>query len=165
MQVGFVGLGAMGLPMTRHLVEAGHDLTVASRSRGPIDAALAFGAKEGNGPREVVETSDVTILCVPNSLDVVEVLDAAMPALDDSKLVVDTSTIDPEVERAQHARVAATGARYLEAHSPVARRSPKRARSPSWSVVTRSPSTPPDPRSSPTPDTSSTSAVPPWVRW
>jgi len=33
MQVGFIGLGAMGLPMARHLVEAGHQLTVASRSR------------------------------------------------------------------------------------------------------------------------------------
>ena len=37
----------MGLPMTRHLVEAGHHVTVASRSRGPIEAALAFGARRG----------------------------------------------------------------------------------------------------------------------
>jgi 3-hydroxyisobutyrate dehydrogenase len=115
MQVGFIGLGAMGLPMTRHLVEAGHDVVVASRSRGPIDAAIAFGAAEGSDPRAVVEASDITILCVPNSPEVVEVLDAAMPALGDGKLVVDTSTIDPEIERAQHDRVGATGARYLEA--------------------------------------------------
>jgi 3-hydroxyisobutyrate dehydrogenase len=115
MQVGFVGLGAMGLPMTRHLVEAGHDVTVASRSRGPIESALGFGATEGDGPRGVVDASDVTILCVPNSPEVVEVLDAAMPALNASKIVVDTSTIDPDVERAQHERVNATGARYLEA--------------------------------------------------
>jgi len=115
MPVGFVGLGAMGLPMARHLVEAGHEVTVASRGRGPIAAALAFGAKEGDGPRAVVEASGVTILCVPNSPDVAEVLDAALPGLDDTKIVVDTSTIDPEVERAQHERVAATGARYLEA--------------------------------------------------
>jgi 3-hydroxyisobutyrate dehydrogenase len=115
MRVGFVGLGAMGLPMTRHLVEAGHDVTVASRGRGPIDAALGFGATEGDGPRGVVDASDVTILCVPNSPEVVEVVDAATPALTDGKIVVDTSTIDPEVERAQHERVAAAGARYLEA--------------------------------------------------
>ena len=55
----------MGLPMARHLVEAGHDVTVASRSRGPIDAAVGFGATEGDGPRGVVAASDVTILCVP----------------------------------------------------------------------------------------------------
>ena len=52
---------------------------------------------------------------MPNSPEVVEVLDAALPALGAGKIVVDTSTIDPEVERAQHARVAATGAGYLEA--------------------------------------------------
>ena len=115
MRVGFVGLGAMGLPMTRHLVEAGHDVTVASRSRGPIDTAVGLGAKEAEGPRAVLDASEVTLLCVPNSPEVVEVLDAAMPAIGDGKIVVDTSTIDPEVERAQHERVTSAGARYLEA--------------------------------------------------
>jgi 3-hydroxyisobutyrate dehydrogenase len=115
MNVGFIGLGAMGLPMTRHLVDAGHDVMVTSRSRGGIEAAAAAGATEGNGPRGVVGASDVTILCVPNSPDVVQVLDAALPALGEGKTVVDTSTIDPDVERAQHERVNATGARYLEA--------------------------------------------------
>jgi 3-hydroxyisobutyrate dehydrogenase len=115
MRVGFVGLGAMGLPMTRHLVEAGHDVTVASRSRGPIETAVGFGAVESDGPRRVVAASEVTLLCVPNSPEVIEVVDAAMPALGDGKIIVDTSTIDPDVERAQHERVTAAGARYLEA--------------------------------------------------
>ena len=35
MRIGFIGLGAMGLPMAGHLVAAGHEVTVASRSRGP----------------------------------------------------------------------------------------------------------------------------------
>jgi 3-hydroxyisobutyrate dehydrogenase len=114
-RVGFVGLGAMGLPMTRHLVEAGHDVTVASRSHGPVETAVGFGAVEGDGARSVVDASDVTIVCVPNSPEVVDVVDAVMPVLRDGKIVVDTSTIDPEVERAQHERVTATSARYLEA--------------------------------------------------
>jgi 3-hydroxyisobutyrate dehydrogenase-like beta-hydroxyacid dehydrogenase len=101
--------------MTRHLVEAGHEVTVASRSRGPIDTAVGLGAVEGDGPRAVVEASEVTILCVPNSPEVVEVIDAALPVLGADKTLVDTSTIDPEVERAQHERVNATGAKYLEA--------------------------------------------------
>jgi 3-hydroxyisobutyrate dehydrogenase len=115
MKVGFIGLGAMGLPMTRHLIDAGHDVTVTSRSRVPIEMAEAAGATEGDGPAGVVAASGVTILCVPDSPDVVKVLDAALPALDAGKIVVDTSTIDPDVERAQHERVGATGARYLEA--------------------------------------------------
>ena len=115
MRIGFIGLGAMGLPMAGHLVAAGHDVTVASRGRGPIDAAVAQGAADGGSPLGVAEASDVIILCVPNSPEVVEVIDAMLPALGAGKTVIDTSTIDPEVERAQHARVAETGARYLDA--------------------------------------------------
>ncbi len=115
MRIGFVGLGAMGLPMTRHLLDAGHVVTVASRGRSPIEQAVSAGAVEGDGPAAVVAASEVTILCVPDSPDVVAVLDAALPALGSGKIVVDTSTIDPDVERAQHARVAATGAGYLDA--------------------------------------------------
>ena len=115
MRIGFIGLGAMGLPMAGRLVAAGHELTVASRSRGPVDAAVALGARDGGSPRGVAESSEVTILCVPNSPEVVEVVDDMVGMLGDGKTVVDCSTIDPDVEREQHARVAATGARYLDA--------------------------------------------------
>ena len=50
MRIGFIGLGAMGLPMAGHLVAAGHDVSVASRSRGPIDAVVAQGAADGGSP-------------------------------------------------------------------------------------------------------------------
>ncbi len=115
MQLGFIGLGAMGLPMTRHLLEAGHQVTVTSRSRGPIEAAVALGAVEGASPAEVAAAAEVIFVCVPNSPEVVAVVDAMLGALGPGKTVVDCSTIDPEVEREQHRRVAATGARYLEA--------------------------------------------------
>jgi len=115
MRIGFVGLGAMGLPMTRHLVEAGHTVTVASRSPGPVERAVAFGAVDGGTPSAVVEASEVTILCVPNSPDVEAVVDDVLPVLGAGKTVVDCSTIDPGVERAQHERVGATGAAYLDA--------------------------------------------------
>jgi len=115
MRIGFIGVGAMGLPMAGHLVTAGHDVTVASRGRGPIDAAVAAGAADGGSARGVAEASEVIFLCVPNSPEVVEVVDAMLPALGPGRTVVDCSTIDPEVERAQHARVAETGARYLDA--------------------------------------------------
>ena len=115
MNLGFVGLGAMGLPMARNMVEAGHRVTVASRSRPPVDAAVAFGAREGADPAEVAAASDIVVLCVPDSPDVAAVVDAMVPALGPQTIVVDCSTIDPDVEREQHDKVAATGARYLDA--------------------------------------------------
>jgi len=114
-RLGFIGLGAMGLPMTRNLLEAGHDVTVASRSRGPIDSAVGFGARDGGDPAGVARASEVVFLCLPNSPEVVEVVDALLPELGPDHLVVDCSTIDPEVERQQHERVTAMGAAYLEA--------------------------------------------------
>jgi len=47
MEIGFIGLGAMGLPMTRHLIEAGHAVTVSSRSPGPVEEAVSLGARDG----------------------------------------------------------------------------------------------------------------------
>jgi 3-hydroxyisobutyrate dehydrogenase len=114
MKVGFIGLGAMGLPMTRNLLAAGHEVTVASRSRGPIETAVSLGATDGVTLTDVVSRSEVVILCVPNSPEVVEVVDAMVPVLSDRTIVIDCSTIDPDVERAQHEKVSATGARYLD---------------------------------------------------
>ncbi len=115
MKLGFVGLGAMGLPMTRHLLEAGHQVTVSSRSRGPIDRAVVLGAVDGGSPAGVARASDVVILCVPSSPQVAEVVAAMLPALGPGKVVVDCSTIDPEVTRDQHALVTGAGAGYLDA--------------------------------------------------
>jgi 3-hydroxyisobutyrate dehydrogenase len=115
MQLGFVGLGAMGLPMTRHLLEAGHQVTVASRSAGPIEVAVALGARRGGTPAGVAEAADVIVLCVPSSPQVVEVVADMLPILGSGKVVVDCSTIDPDVTRAQHALVAGVGAGYLDA--------------------------------------------------
>ncbi len=115
MKLGFVGLGAMGLPMTRHLVEAGLPVTVSSRSPGPVATAVAFGAVHGGDPAGVARASDVIILCVPSSPQVADVVAAMLPSLGPGKVVVDCSTIDPEVSRVQHQRIAAIGAGFLDA--------------------------------------------------
>jgi 3-hydroxyisobutyrate dehydrogenase len=115
MRLGFIGLGAMGLPMTRHLIEAGHEVTVASRSQGPVDEAVGLGAKPGGSPVGVARSSETVILCVPSSPQVAEVVDAMLPELHEGQIVVDCSTIDPAVARAQHERVEAAGAGFLDA--------------------------------------------------
>jgi len=115
MDVGFVGLGVMGLPMARHLVEAGHRVTVSSRSPGPVAAAVAYGALDGGSAAGVAAASDVVVLCVPSSPDVASVVTELLPALRPGAVVVDCSTIDPSAEREQHARVTEAGGRYLDA--------------------------------------------------
>src|SRR5579871_2781190 len=109
MKVGFIGLGAMGLPMTRNLLAKGHSVAVSSRSRGPVDAIVAAGAADGKDPAGVAAATEVIVLCVPSSPDVGSVVDQLLPALRPGHIVVDCSTIDPDVEREQHRRVSATG--------------------------------------------------------
>jgi 3-hydroxyisobutyrate dehydrogenase len=113
-KLGFIGLGAMGLPMTRNLLEAGHDVRVASRSRPPIDAAVAAGATDAGTIADVADGAEVIFICVPNSPEVTSVVDELLPVLGQGQTVVDASTIDPDVERDQHRRVTGTGAGYLD---------------------------------------------------
>src|SRR4029077_2992037 len=74
LKAGFVGLGVMGRPMARHLIDAGFALTVASRSRGPIDELVNAGAREAATPAEVARASDVVILMLPDPPDVEAVI-------------------------------------------------------------------------------------------
>jgi 3-hydroxyisobutyrate dehydrogenase len=101
--------------MTRNLLDKGHAVTVASRSQPPVDTAVSLGASDGHDPAGVARASEVIIVCVPSSPHVASVVEALLPALGPGQLVVDCSTIDPDVEREQHERVSATGAGYLEA--------------------------------------------------
>lgn len=115
MDVGFVGLGVMGLPMARHLVDAGHRVSVHSRSPGPVSVAVGLGAVDGGSALGVASSSSVVVVCVPSSPDVSSVVAEMLPALGPGKTVVDCSTIDPDVERSLHESVAAAGAGYLDA--------------------------------------------------
>ncbi len=114
MRIGFIGLGAMGLPMAGHLVAAGHQVSVASRGRDPIEKAVALGAQE-RPPADMAAEAEIVVLCVPSSPQVEEVLDAMVANLGAGTIVVDCSTIDPEVERRCHRRVEEAGGRYLDA--------------------------------------------------
>lgn len=115
MRIGFIGLGAMGLPMTKNLLAAGHQVAVASRGRPPIDAAVLAGAADAGGPAGVAAASEVIFLCVPSSPEVATVIETMLGTLREGQVVLDCSTIDPEVERSQHQKVAETGASYLDA--------------------------------------------------
>ena len=72
--VGFIGLGIMGRPMCKNLIEAGFPLTVWNRSRPGIDTVTGYGATAAASPREVAERSDVIITVVTDSPDVRQVV-------------------------------------------------------------------------------------------
>ena len=101
-KVGFIGLGVMGRPMARNLVQAGHDLVVLNRSREAMDELAGQGAQTAQSPREVAEESDVVITMLSDSPQVKEVVageDGVLEGAKEGSLVVDMSTISPVVSQ------------------------------------------------------------------
>ena len=62
-KIGFIGLGVMGKPMAKHLIAAGHALTVHNRSRGAVDELAAAGASAAASPADVARASKVIPNC------------------------------------------------------------------------------------------------------
>src|SRR5512137_836696 len=117
-RIGFIGLGLMGKPMALNLLKRGFPLTVHSRSRPPVDAVVAAGAKRGATPAAVADESDVVITMLPNSPDVRAVLegpDGVFETLRDGNILIDMSTIAPPVARDLAAKAAQLGVAMLDA--------------------------------------------------
>ncbi len=118
LRVGFIGLGVMGHPMARHVLDAGHRLTVHSRSRGPVDAIVAAGATMASDPAGVASASDVIVLMLPDPPDVEAVLFGPSGVAERAAagaVVVDMSTGDPLLARQWAQRLRARGVDLLDA--------------------------------------------------
>ncbi len=72
-KIGFIDLGIMGAPMAGHLIKAGHELFVFTRSKLP-KAIASSNATRCAGAREVAERVDIVITMVPDTPDVEAVL-------------------------------------------------------------------------------------------
>lgn len=118
MRVGFIGLGAMGAPMARHLLDAGHQLAVYARRSDAAAPLVRAGAALCASPRELAARCEVVFTMVTASADVEEVvlgaqglIHGAAPGL----VLVDMSTIAPATARRIAARLAERGADMLDA--------------------------------------------------
>ena len=115
-KVGFIGLGVMGRPMAGHLLDAGHELSLYSRSGVPAD--LVSRGRPCESAREVAENADVVITMVPDTPDVEAVLFAkggVAEGLSPGKIVIDMSSISPVATKDFAKRIDALGCAYLDA--------------------------------------------------
>lgn len=125
MRVGFVGLGIMGRPMAHNLIKAGHDLVVFDNST-PAEEFTKEGAKFASDSAEVARESDVVILMLPNSPQVLDVMTGEAGILDgahEGLTVVDMSSIAPAVSQQVAAAAAEKGVKFIDA--PVSGGEPK----------------------------------------
>jgi len=117
-KIGFIGLGVMGKPMAKHLIAAGHALTVHNRSRGAVDELAAAGASAAASPADVARASKVIITMLPDTPDVERVLtgpDGVLSALASGASVIDMSSISPAATERLAKLVADKGGSMLDA--------------------------------------------------
>ena len=116
--VAFIGLGIMGGPMACNLIKAGYDVTGYNRSQAKVDALVAAGGRGASSVAEVVAGAEVVATMLPDSPDVTAVLggeDGVFASARPGALVIDFSTIRPDVSAQLAADGKARGFRVLDA--------------------------------------------------
>jgi len=109
MQLGFIGLGKMGQPMSRRLIEAGHSLVVFDTDRAAVDALVRLGAQAASSPREVADHVDTVLASLPTPDVVLAVAAGAGGVIEGGKVrcFVDLSTTGTGMARRVAAALAA----------------------------------------------------------
>ena len=118
MRVGFVGLGRMGMPMSRRLLDRGFHLTVHNRSRAKVDELARLGAYPAESTEEVACASELVLTCLPDVPTVEEVYfgeGGILPAALPGQVLVDHSTVAPSTSRRIAQAAEDRGAHFLDA--------------------------------------------------
>ena len=116
--VGYVGLGIMGLPMAKNLVDAGYTVVGYNRSSEPVDELADYGGERAGSLVELAERSDVVFLCLPDSETVETVVlgdDGLIEGASEGTTVIDMSTVAPPVAQSVAAALDDEGVSMLDA--------------------------------------------------
>jgi len=116
--IGFIGLGIMGKPMSGHLLAAGHTVHVYDVNLESVKELASKGAVACSSSKEVAQKSDIIIIMVPDTPDVENVLfgkDGVAEGVRSSSIVVDMSSISPIATKEFAKKLDATGVEMLDA--------------------------------------------------
>jgi 3-hydroxyisobutyrate dehydrogenase-like beta-hydroxyacid dehydrogenase len=116
--IGFVGLGAMGSLIVPRLLAAGHAVIGWNRSRNKAQPLIEAGMKVAETPRSVAEQSEIVFSIVTDAAAVKAVAlgpDGIISGLRKGGIYVDMSTIDPDASRSIAAEFAKAGSTMLDA--------------------------------------------------
>jgi len=116
--VGFIGLGTMGMPMARNLLKAGFEVTVFNRTASKCERIRKDGAKVASSPKEVATGNTIVVTIVSDTPDVESVVlgrDGIIEGIRPGSIVIDMSTISPEATRRLALRLGEKGCQMLDA--------------------------------------------------
>jgi len=116
--IGFIGLGIMGKPMAKNLINAGYKLVVNDINASPVEELVAMGATAMDTAAEVTKTTKKIITMLPDGPDVEDVVlgkDGIIETATDETALIDMSSISPTVTKKVMLALEAKGARALDA--------------------------------------------------
>src|SRR5246127_84185 len=108
MDVGFIGLGNMGFPMARRLIQENHNV-IAFETRGAaLERIVALGARAASSPKEVADRAETGMASLPSPAASMEVATGAAGVIDGSRVkrYVDLSTVGSQTAVRIHDRLA-----------------------------------------------------------
>jgi len=116
-KIGFIGIGLMGLPMSKNIVKAGYNLTVFNRSKNKAEPLKEFGAKISNTLKDAVDGSDIVITMLTDDTAVDEVMnnDDFTKSLKSGAIVIDMSSVKPTTATKHGNNLKLKNINYLDA--------------------------------------------------
>ena len=99
MYIGFIGLGKMGFPMARRLIEAGHHLIVFDTRKDLVEQFVARGAEAGTSPKDVADRAETVMASLPSLQASLDVATGAGGVIEGKKVrrFVDLSTVGSQM--------------------------------------------------------------------
>ncbi|HOL73886.1 MAG TPA: NAD(P)-dependent oxidoreductase, partial [Bryobacteraceae bacterium] len=119
MNIGFIGLGAMGLPMAKNVIAAGHRVyTMFHRRRAPADELASLGATILDSPAAIARNAEIVITIVPADAELKEIVfgpNGLLEAFGRGKVLIEMTTAMPETVIEVEKAIAGRGGRVLDA--------------------------------------------------
>jgi len=117
-KIGWIGTGVMGLSMCGHLIDAGYDMTIYTRTKSKASNLIERGAKWADSPRDVAAASDIVCSIVGFPDDVREVIlgeSGALAGCEQGNVIVDFTTSRPALAEEIAEAAAAKGVQTIDA--------------------------------------------------
>ena len=116
-QIGFIGIGLMGLPMAKNILKAGYNLKVFNRTKSKAEPLKEYGAKITNTIQDVVKECDIVITMLTEDVSVDDVMNSSdfLENLKSKATVIDMSSVKPSTATKHGNNLKIKNINYLDA--------------------------------------------------
>ncbi|UKT62613.1 NAD(P)-dependent oxidoreductase [Pedobacter mucosus] len=117
-KIGWIGLGNMGIPMAKQLINANYVVTVFNRNKAKENSLKEIGAEIAETPSELIEKVDVVFLMVSDDRAVNDIFDGEnglFKSKASNRIIINMSTVSPAISKTMAIKCLEKGNHYLDA--------------------------------------------------